>query len=518
MSEPNGRNRIRSTDIIDTPFPPLRVRPLGVDTLRENVVLLSRACAAVRPDRLAAFRRIDVSVGGTAITASVQICDDPSLVSETEIGICQPALRRLRARAGDEAFISLARPAASLDAVRAKIRGEELNTAEIRSIVHDLAAHRYSDMEVAAFLIASAGFMTTQEVLFLTQAMAEAGSRLRWDRDIVVDKHCIGGIPGNRTTMIVVPIVAAHGLAMPKTSSRAITSPAGTADTMEVLARVDLDGEQMRAVVETCNACIAWGGHVNLSPADDVLISVERPLSIDTPEQMAASILSKKIAAGSTHLLIDMPIGPTAKIRSLAHAQRVRKMFEFIGTRLGLVLDIALTDAAQPIGRGVGPALEARDVMNVLANRIEAPEDLREKSIRLAGRILEFDPALPGGQGEARARELLASGAAARQFEAIAAAQGPPPREARIGDLVHEVTADRDGWVFAIDCFRIARIARTAGAPNEPGAGVDLIRRLGEPVREGEPLYRIHAADLSDFAAARAEAAAASGFKLHEHP
>jgi thymidine phosphorylase len=140
----------------------------------------------------------------------------------------------------------------------------------------------------------------------------------------VVDKHSIGGIPGNRTTMIVAPIVAAHGLIMPKTSSRAITSPAGTADTMEVLAKVDLSEAEMRSVVERCGACIAWGGHVNLSPADDVIIAVERPLQIDTPEQMVASILSKKMAAGVTHLVLDIPFGPTAKIRSAAYAQRVR--------------------------------------------------------------------------------------------------------------------------------------------------------------------------------------------------
>lgn len=190
-------------------------------------------------------------------------------------------------------------------------------------------------MEIAAFLVSSANFMTSGELIALTEAMAKAGTQLRWNARTVVDKHCIGGIPGNRTSMIVVPIVAAHGLTIPKTSSRAITSPAGTADTMEVLTRVDLSVEAMKEVVASCNGCLAWGGHVNLSPADDILISVERPLALDTHEQMVASIMSKKLAAGSTHLLIDLPVGPNAKLTTASQAMRLRKLFQFVGDRFG---------------------------------------------------------------------------------------------------------------------------------------------------------------------------------------
>jgi thymidine phosphorylase len=492
----------------------LRVRPIGLDTMGENVVILSRDCIALRPERLAGFRKVAVEVNGSQIVATILIADGIEGLAPNEIGITQPALRRLKVKPGDHAHISVAPAAPSLDAVQAKIRGEELSYDEIRAVVEDLAAHRYSDMEVAAFLIASASFMTTNEVLHLTSCMAKAGSRLDWKRPIVVDKHCIGGIPGNRTTMIVAPIVAAHGLTIPKTSSRAITSPSGTADTMEVLARVELTEDEMRDVVDRCNGCIVWGGHVNLSPADDVLIAVERPLSIDTPEQMVASILSKKIAAGSTHLLIDMPMGPTAKIRSNIHAQRVKKLFEFVASRLGLAAQIVITDGSQPIGKGVGPALEARDVLSVLDNAANAPADLREKSIRLAGMVLEYDPLLPGGQGERRARELLENGKARKALDCMIEAQGPPPRGAPLGHLTHEAIATREGIVTSIDCFRIARIARMAGAPNDPGAGIDLVRKVGETVRKGEPLYRVHGLDRSDFNAARAAAEEETGYSI----
>ena len=241
-----------------------------------------------------------------------------------------------------------------------------LSADEIRSIVDDISHYRYSDMEIAAFLVGSASFMTSGELLAMAQSMAEAGTQLKWDRPIVVDKHCIGGIPGNRTSMVVVPIVAAHGLTIPKTSSRAITSPAGTADTMEVLARVDLGVDEMKQVVDACHGCLVWGGHVNLSPADDILISVERPLSLDTREQMVASIMSKKIAAGSTHLLIDLPIGPAAKLTNAMEAMRLRKLFEFVGDHFGIAVEVITTDGRQPIGNGIGPVLEAHDVMAVL--------------------------------------------------------------------------------------------------------------------------------------------------------
>jgi thymidine phosphorylase len=329
--------------------------------------------------------------------------------------------------------------------------------------------------------------------------MAQAGTQLKWDRPIVVDKHCIGGIPGNRTSMIVVPIVAAHGLTIPKTSSRAITSPAGTADTMEVLARVDLSVEEMKQVVTACHGCLVWGGHVNLSPADDIFISVERPLSIDTREQMVASIMSKKMAAGSTHLLIDLPIGPAAKLTTAMEAMRLRKLFEFVGDHFGIAVEVVTTDGRQPIGNGIGPVLEAQDVMAVLANDPAAPGDLREKSLRLAAHLLEYDPDLHGGTGYARARELLDSGAALKQMHKIIEAQGPSICRTDLGTLTVDIAASSDGVVSAIDCLRLNRLARTAGAPIDKGAGIKIFKKIGDRVEQGEPLYRIYALDDSEF-------------------
>jgi thymidine phosphorylase len=268
---------------------------------------------------------------------------------------------------------------------------------------------------------------------------------------------------------------------------------------MEQLCRVDLTAHEMRAAVHSAGGCIAWGGHVNLSPADDILISVERPLGVDTPEQMVASILSKKLAAGSTHLLIDIPIGPTAKVRSLDQAHRLRKLFEFVGSSFGLTVDVILTDGSRPIGRGVGPELEIRDVLAVLDREPDAPRDLRDKALRLAGQLLEFDPGMRGGEGESRARDLLDSGEARAALDRMIEAQGPSGRDRSLGGLVHEIPAPAGGVVKAIDCARIGRIARLTGAPTDPGAGVLLLKQVGEKVRKGEPLCRIHACEPADF-------------------
>jgi thymidine phosphorylase len=492
----------------------MKIKRLAIDTYPENTAYLVRQGNGYSAEQFQALRKIRISAQGGEILATLALVDEPSLLEPGEIGLGEQAFRRLGLDEGTVVAIEQARQPASLESVRRKIDGDTLEEGEIRAIIEDVAAHRYSPMEIGAFLVACAGFMSTQETLAMTRAMADVGNRLSWKAPLVVDKHCIGGIPGNRTSMIVVPIVAAHGLTIPKTSSRAITSPSGTADTMEVLANVDLAEDRLRAVVAQQNAVLAWGGRVDLSPADDVLISVERPLRIDTFEQMVASILSKKLAAGSTHLVLDIPVGPTAKVRSQSEAVRLRKLFEHVAGKLGLVTDIVLTDGSQPVGRGIGPVLEARDVMAVLRNDEDAPADLRERSLLLAGRVLDFDPKLRGGEGFARALDLLASGAALAAMERLIDAQGRQTTKAELGRHVQEICAQRHGSIIAIDCHRIARIARLAGAPMDKGAGIDLVCKVGAQVRKGQTLYRIHAQSATGLDFARELALEDSGYEL----
>jgi len=502
---------------VDSTRPGLKIRRVNLDTGRENVVVISRRSAALRPDVFRGFSRVELRSDLKVMLATLLITDD-GIVGADELGLSEPAFRRFAQPAGTVVTVTPATPPASLDAVRAKIQGHSFDAAQITAIIDDISRYRYSDMEIAAFLVGSASFMTSSELLALSSAMARAGTQLSWNRPLVVDKHCIGGIPGNRTSMIVVPIVAAHGLTIPKTSSRAITSPAGTADTMEVLARVDLGVDEMKEVVNACHGCLVWGGHVNLSPADDILISVERPLALDTREQMVASIMSKKIAAGSTHLLIDLPVGPSAKLTTAMDAMRLRKLFEFVGDHFGIAVEVITTDGRQPIGNGIGPVLEAQDVMAVLSNDPNAPRDLREKSLRLAAHLLDYDPELRGGKGYLRARDLLDSGAALKQMHKIIDAQGPSGASTALGTHTANVPAPQDGIVEGIDCLRLNRLARTAGAPIDKGAGIKLFKKIGDSVQQGEPLYRIHAFEASQFALAVAASRVDAGYGIAKAP
>ncbi len=501
----------------------LKLRRVAIDTYHENVAYLHRGCATYRSEGFQALNKVEVGAaegpteGSAGVLAVLNVVDDPSITAPDELGLAEQAFAQLGMEPGCRVRVAHARPPGSLAAVHRKIRGERLDAAEFSAVVRDIGANRYSKIEMTAFVVACAQVgLEREEVLWFTRAMAEGGQRLDWGESLVVDKHCVGGVPGNRTSMIVVPIVAAHGLPFPKTSSRAITSPSGTADTMEVLARVELSPERLGEIIRRERGFLAWGGTARLAPVDDALIAVERPLSLDSPGQMVASILAKKLAAGSTHLLIDIPVGPTAKVRSSQEALALRKLFEYVGDSLGMHLEVLLTDGSQPVGRGIGPVLEARDVMAVLRRDPQAPADLRDKSLVLAGRLLELDPQVRGGGGLALATQLLESGAALAKMEAICEAQGRNLEPAGPGVLRHEVAAQQDGIVLSIDNLQIARIARVAGAPLDKGAGVDLLHKQGDAVQQGEALYAIHAEFPADFRFARALAGRDSGYRVGE--
>jgi len=493
----------------------LKLRRLGIDTYRENVVYLHRECELYRAEGFQALSKVKVCADGRHILAVLNVVDDDSIVTPTDLGLSEEAFAKLGLREGHLVNIEHAEPPVSMNAVRRKIAGERLSQQDFYHIINDITDKRYSKTEISAFLVASGQTdMDRDEVFYLTRAMLESGEQLDWNESLVVDKHCIGGIPGNRTSMLVVPIVAAHGMLIPKTSSRAITSPAGTADTMEVLANVELDIKKLHDIVRKHRACLAWGGTAELSPADDIMIAVERPLGIDSLGQMVASILSKKLSAGSTHLLIDIPVGPTAKVRHMRQAQRLRKLFEFVADQLAIHLEVVITDGRQPVGSGIGPVLECRDVMQVLQNSPDAPDDLRQKSLRLAGRVLEFDPDVRGGKGYAIARDIVDSGRALDMMNTIIKAQGVQSNKFELGQLRHEVLSPAGGVVVNIDNLQMAHIARFAGAPIDKGAGVDLFKKLGDKVTKGEPLYCIHAEFPSDFKFARTLCERDSGYLI----
>lgn len=480
----------------------LRLRPLGIDTHQEHVIYMRRDCHICRAEGFEALTRVEVSLGDRHIIATLNVVHS-ELLAPGEASLSTIASRALNAAPGDMVTVGHAPTLDSLSALRSKIFGHRLEPKAINAIVGDVAAGRYSDVQVAAFLSACAGDrMDLQETIDLTQAMVNVGERIDWGRTPIADKHCVGGLPGNRTTPILVAIGAAAGLTMPKTSSRAITSPAGTADVMETLTRVDLDVASMRRVVERQGGCLVWGGALTLSPADDVLIRVERPLDLDSDAQLVASVLSKKIAAGATHALIDIPVGSTAKVRSDEDAHRLQGLLEQVAAANGLHVRVLRTGGGQPVGRGIGPALEAHDVVAVLRGTGAAPPDLRTRALVLAGELLEFCGHCALGSGRSEAGRLLDNGAAWAKFQAICEAQGGL-REPGVAPLREAVPAERTGYVAGIDSRRLARVAKLAGAPTAPTAGLDLGVKLGDKVERGMPLFTLHAEAPGELAYAK---------------
>ncbi len=481
----------------------LRLRRLGIDTYQELVVYMRRDCQVCSSEGFEAQSRVEVWRGAAHIVATLNVVH-PELLGADEIGLSEAAWRALGGTDGEPVLVAHPPPLLSFSLVRAKIYGRPIGKDGAAAIVADIVAGRYSDIELASLITACSGNrMDLAETIALTEAMTAAGQRLAWGAGPVVDKHCVGGLPGNRTTLLVVPIVAACGLTIPKTSSRAITSPAGSADTMETLAPVALEIGVMRRVVEREGGCIAWGGAVALSPADDLLIRVERPLGLDSDGLLVASVLSKKIAAGSTHVLIDIPVGRSAKVRSAGAAAALAARLEGVGQALGIAVRVMATDGSEPVGFGIGPALEAYDVLAVLHGAPGAPADLRERALRLAGAVLEMGAAAAPGEGYGMAAGVLASGAALRKFEAICEAQGgmrTPPRAC----CTRVLAALHRGVVVAFDNRALARVAKLAGAPKAAAAGLMMHVRLGSAVEVGQPLLTVHAESEGELAYALA--------------
>ena len=298
-----------------TPFNTLKLVYLGIDTQKENVVFMRKDCHICKSEGFEAHNRILITANNNSIIATLFIITD-GIIKNGTAGLSDSAFKDLNAKEGDELSFSHVQPVKSMRSIRSKMYGKELNDNELQNIIDDIVKGQYSNIEVAAFITACAGDnLTIHEIIGLTKAMVDSGKKLSWNKPIIVDKHCVGGLPGNRTTPIVVAIIAQYGLTIPKTSSRAITSPAGTADTLETITEVNLDINQIKKVVEKENGCFVWGGSIKLSPADDILIRIERALDIDSEGQMIASVLSKKIAAGSTHVVIDIPIGQSKNRR-----------------------------------------------------------------------------------------------------------------------------------------------------------------------------------------------------------
>ena len=395
--------------------------------------------------------------------------------------------------------------AEALDAIQKKLLGKSLNYKEIFSIMDEIAHKRLGDVLTTYFAASgySKGF-SDEELYFLTKAMVETGDRLTFS-GIIADKHSIGGVPGTRTTMIVVPIIAAAGFTIPKNSSRAITTPGGTADDMEVLAPVTFSKEKIYQIVKKANACIVWGGGVDIAPADDVLIKVEEPLMFESFDKILVSIMAKKIAFGSTHVVIDLPYGKHVKVHNENDAHVLKEKFEMLAKRFGVKIRIRIHKTLEPAGRGVGPLLEAKEVLKVLEQTPDRPMDLEQRSLALASELIDLcleddsekkDKVLKEyGTPDKYVLSLLKSKLAHKKMQEIIHAQGGNPavtsHNLHPGEKKHEEYAIRKETIQHINSKNISIIAKILGCPNDKKAGIYLSKKIGEKTEKGDTLFTL---------------------------
>jgi len=489
----------------------LSLKHLNIKSFNENLAYINKNCSEYSIDDISSLSQVEIQTETSKIYAFLQVVEDDSLVSATEIALNDEAFADLGESEGAQISISLAAPAPSRAALKRKIAGNILSPQDYKFIIKDIINHRYSDIDIASFIVAGGTFISANEVWGLTDALVN-NNKINWTfENIVVDHHCLGGIPGNKTDIIIAAIVGAYGLAIPKTVAKATTSCASVADTMGVLCNVNLTQDRFVELVQNNRAVIANYEPLDIVDAVKSISNVERHLGLTQQEFLLTSVLAIKIAAGVTHLLIDIPVGEKSRIKTTYEAIRLRKLAEFVGDRSGVHIEVVITDGSEPIGNGIGAVLEARDVVQVLKNKPTAPQDLLEKSLFLAGRILEFDPKLRGGQGYNTAAEILRSGQALEKLNEMIKVQGKKEQPV-MGSFTRDVLAPESGEIKEIDNMQINRIGIWAGVRQYSGVGIDLLKKVGDTVEAGEPLYRIYANTPDDLNLAESVVETSNGY------
>ena len=414
------------------------------------------------------------------------------LVGKNEIAVSSELKKRLCLRVGQKVDVKLDQAPKSIVFINKKLNRKKLSSEEIDEIIKDIVDNSLSEPEIALFISAMYNQgMNMKETIFLIKAILKTGNRIAFKDEVVVDKHCIGGVSGNRTTPIVVSICAAAGLLVPKNSSKAITSAAGTADVIETVAKIEFSIKELKKIVKKTNACIVWGGALGMVPADSKIIKVEKILKIDPEAQLIASIISKKLAGGSKYILIDIPYGKTAKV-DRAKAMRLKKKFEQLGKYFNKKLKVVLTDGSQPIGNGIGPALELVDVLKVLNPEENGPKDLEKKSLFLAGKLFKMTGKAKKSKGIEMAKEILYSGKAFKKFKQIIKAQGGKLNSIHSAKFKKNILSKKSGRISEINNKKISSLARIAGCPVDKFSGLYLYFHVGDKIKKKEKILTIY--------------------------
>ena len=424
------------------------------------------------------------------------------LVAPGEVGIFRDIQDKYHIQAGQIVTIAFTKNTSeALEAVKKWLTGKKLSPKDIKAIIQDISHNRFTDILTAYFSAIGFFYPTTDEDMYtMTKAMAEAWEMLHFD-GIVADKHCMGGVPGNETTMIMIPLLASLGIKMPKTFSKAITTPAATGECVSVLMDIAFPKKEIEQLVKKNNCCLVWWGGLDLAPADEKLIKVAYPLSMQSFSRTVVSIMAKKYAMGITHSLIDIPVWPTAKVADKKTALRLKKKYEYVGKKLGMKMHVELTEALQPIGAGIGAVLQVREVLRVLQQHHERPLDLEQKALHLASKVIEMVGMAKGKAAEKLAYGQLISGKAWTMMQKIITAQHGNPKvmseSLPLAKIQKQVQASKTGKIHHIDLKAVNVAARTLWSPLDLQAWLYLHKKLGDTVKKWEVLYTMYANDES---------------------
>jgi pyrimidine-nucleoside phosphorylase len=394
------------------------------------------------------------------------------------------------------------------DIIRRKRDGAELSPAEIRFFIQGYVNGEIPDYQVSAMLMAIYfRGMNDAETLELTRAMIQSGSTIDLSGipGLKVDKHSTGGV-GDKTSLVVGPLVAAAGVPVAKLSGRGLGHTGGTLDKLDAIPGFRSDLSEDRIVEQVKEVGIAIAGQTrNLVPADKLLYALrDVTATIENYSLIAASIMSKKIASGADRIVLDVKCGSGAFMKTLPEARELAARLVAIGSGMGRKTIAVISNMSEPLGNAVGNSVEIREVIDVL--RGEGPDDVRQLCLELAGRMLvAAEAAQDATEARERLEGLIRSGAALEKFREMIAAQGGDPSVVDDPGIMPRwrlsvtLKSSESGYVRAVDAEGVGKAAMLAGAgrekkdqPIDYGAGVIMLKKVGDYCEAGDPLAIVY--------------------------
>ena len=386
------------------------------------------------------------------------------------------------------------------EAIRKKMRWETISYDEMYAIIKDISEWKLSEIMMTYYVASSFFYPTTDNETYQTaKAMAECGVMFKYPKwEIVADKHCIGWVPWNETTMIIIPILASLWIKMPKNFSKAITSPAATWECVNVLMDINFDKEWIEKLIKENNCCLVRWWWLDLAPADDKLIKVQYPLAMQSRAKVVSSIMAKKYAMWVTHSVIDIPVWDTAKVKTMEEALDWKQKFEYVGKKLWMKVAVQITPANEVIWNWVWAILQVREVLRVLQQHAKRPLDLEAKAIFLSSKIIQIVWLAKWRDAERLAKKQLTSWAARKMMQKIIKSQNWRNPNIQSEELqpwifTKEILADKNGKIKKVNLHNINHIARRLGCPAINEAWLYFSKRLWDKVKKWDVLFTMYA-------------------------